>query len=57
MGLQHTYQAHVPTISGVDIALWDLAGKILGLPVCDLLAGRYRDRVEVYRGAPPGNKL
>lgn len=57
MGLQHTYQAHVPTVSGVDIALWDLAGKILGLPVCDLLVGRYRDRVEVYRGcAPPDGR-
>ena len=53
MGLQHTYQSHVPTISGVDIALWDLAGKILGMPVCELLAGRYRDRVEVYCGAAP----
>lgn len=54
MGLQHTYQAHVPTISGVDIALWDLAGKILNLPVSELLTGRFRDRVEMYfGGAPP----
>ena len=29
----HTYMAHIPTISGIDIALWDLAGKIIGLPV------------------------
>ncbi|HJP32431.1 MAG TPA: mandelate racemase/muconate lactonizing enzyme family protein [Candidatus Latescibacteria bacterium] len=53
MGLQHTYQAHVPTVSGVDIALWDLAGKILDRPVCDLLTGRYRDRVEIYYGGAP----
>lgn len=55
MGLQHTYQAHVPTISGVDIALWDLAGKILNLPVCDLLAGRFRERVEFYFGGAPSD--
>ena len=50
MGLQHTYQAHVPTISGVDIALWDLAGKILGLSISQMLTGRFRDRVEIYYG-------
>ncbi len=50
MGLQHTYQAHVPTISGVDIALWDLAGKILGLSVSEMLTGRFRERVEIYYG-------
>ncbi len=27
--LMHNYMAHIPTISGIDIALWDLAGKIL----------------------------
>ena len=53
MGLQHTYQAHVPTVSGVDIALWDLAGKILNLPVSDMLTGRFRDRVEIYYGGAP----
>jgi galactonate dehydratase len=52
-GMQHTYQAHMPTVSGVDIALWDLAGKILGLSVSDLLTGRFRDRIEIYyRGGP-----
>ena len=51
MELQHTFQAHVPTVSGVDIALWDLAGKILGRPVSQLLSGRYRDRVEIYYGS------
>src|SRR5919201_6892224 len=32
-------------ISGVDIALWDLRGKALGLPVDELLGGRFRDRL------------
>ena len=55
MGLQHTYQAHVPTVSGVDIALWDLAGKVLNRPVCDLLTGRFRDRIEIYYGIGPSD--
>ena len=55
MGLQHTYQAHVPTVSGVDIALWDLAGKILDLPVSSMLTGRFRDRVEIYYGGAPAD--
>jgi L-alanine-DL-glutamate epimerase-like enolase superfamily enzyme len=35
-------------ISGVDIALHDLAGKALGVPVYRLLGGRYREKVRVY---------
>ncbi|MEM9732871.1 MAG: mandelate racemase/muconate lactonizing enzyme family protein [Pseudomonadota bacterium] len=35
-------------LSGVDIALWDLAGKIAGLPLCQMVGGRFRDRVPVY---------
>jgi L-alanine-DL-glutamate epimerase-like enolase superfamily enzyme len=34
-------------ISGIDIALWDIAGKVAKLPVCRLL-GACRDRVEAY---------
>jgi L-alanine-DL-glutamate epimerase-like enolase superfamily enzyme len=36
-GVRHPYKAHISTIAGVDIALWDLAGKILGLPVYRLV--------------------
>ena len=35
-------------LSAVDIALWDLAGKAAGLPVCQLLGGRVRHKVAVY---------
>ena len=36
------------TISGIDIALWDILGKVTGQPVSRLLGGRYRERVLPY---------
>jgi len=38
----------ITALSGLEIALWDLAGKALGLPVYQLLGGKMRDRVRVY---------
>jgi gluconate/galactonate dehydratase len=38
----------VTAISGIEIALHDLAGKILELPAYQLLGGKYRDSVRVY---------
>ena len=35
-------------ISAIDIALWDIKGKALGVPIYDLLGGRARDRVVCY---------
>lgn len=35
-------------ISGIDIALWDILGKVTDMPVGSLLGGRYRDRVRPY---------
>src|SRR5206468_9660504 len=35
-------------ISGIDIALWDLFGKITSQPVSRLLGGNYRDRIKPY---------
>jgi galactonate dehydratase len=46
--LMHTYMAHIPTISGIDMALWDLAGKIIGAPVSTLLGGPFRDAIPMY---------
>lgn len=46
--LMHPYMAHIPSISGIDIALWDLAGKIIGLPVSTLLGGRFRNAIKMY---------
>ena len=46
--LMYNYVAHIPTVSGIDIALWDLAGKILNRPVNELLGGRFRETIPMY---------
>jgi galactonate dehydratase len=38
-------------LSGIDMALWDIKGKALGVPVYELLGGPTRDRVRVYAHA------
>jgi L-alanine-DL-glutamate epimerase-like enolase superfamily enzyme len=35
-------------IAGIDIALWDILGKVTSLPICTLLGGAYRDKVRMY---------
>lgn len=35
-------------LSGLDIALWDVKGKKLGVPIWQLLGGKVRDRIKVY---------
>ena len=40
--------AVIGAISGIDIALWDIAGKVRGEPVAKLLGGMFRDRVQAY---------
>ncbi|MEM1401050.1 MAG: mandelate racemase/muconate lactonizing enzyme family protein, partial [Pseudomonadota bacterium] len=37
----------IQALSGVDIALWDIAGKIAGLPLCKLIGGTHRTDVPV----------
>ena len=39
---------YVTALSAIEIALWDLAGKAMGLPVYQLLGGKVRDRVRIY---------
>ena len=41
-------QVIMSAVAGIDIALWDLKGKALGVPVSSLLGGPTRDRVRVY---------
>ena len=39
---------YVTALTGIETALWDIAGKALGVPVYQLLGGRVRDRIRVY---------
>jgi galactonate dehydratase len=45
-------------LSAVDIAMWDIKGKALGVPVYELLGGPSRDRIRIYgqAGTPEGAK-
>jgi galactonate dehydratase len=56
-GRQHTYRPHAATVSGVDIALWDLAGKLLDRPVSSLINGRFREEVPFYMNGGPEDML
>lgn len=42
-------------ISGIEQALWDIKGKKLGVPVWQLLGGKYRERIRMYAHAVPFN--
>ena len=42
-------KGHAYVKSGIDMACWDILGKVTGQPVCTLLGGRYGDDVGLYR--------
>lgn len=49
-------------VSGIEVALWDLAGKAYGVPVYQLLGGKFRDSIRLYcdtdiDGKPEGKKM
>jgi galactonate dehydratase len=62
---QKIYRAHrdmrggammLHTLGGIDMALWDITGKLYGVPVHRLLGGPCRDRIRVYH-TPRARKL
>ncbi len=42
-------KGHPYVKSGIDIACWDILGKVTGLPVCVLMGGRFGESVRLYR--------
>jgi L-alanine-DL-glutamate epimerase-like enolase superfamily enzyme len=50
----HVTGYQMEAIAGVDIALWDLAGKLLGLPVYELLGGPFTTDLPTYASGVPG---
>jgi galactonate dehydratase len=48
---------YVTALTGIEIALWDLAGKALGLPIYQLLGGKFRDKVRIYCDSDMENPL
>ncbi len=42
-------QGHNYVKSGIDMACWDILGKVAGLPVCTLLGGRFGTDIDLYR--------
>jgi L-alanine-DL-glutamate epimerase-like enolase superfamily enzyme len=39
-------------VSGIELALWDLVGKVYGVPCYQFLGGKYRDRIRLYADTP-----
>jgi D-arabinonate dehydratase/D-galactarolactone cycloisomerase len=53
----HRAGFYLEAMSGVDIALWDLAGQAAGAPITTLLGGRFRDSIRVYASGVPSLPL
>ncbi|MCA9032136.1 MAG: mandelate racemase/muconate lactonizing enzyme family protein [Planctomycetaceae bacterium] len=47
--MDYELKGHPYVKSAIDMACWDLLGKFSGLPVCELLGGRYGEDVVLYR--------
>lgn len=50
--LRHPSLYSTPVISGIDMALWDIAGKVADQPIYNLLGGKYHDKLRAYAYMP-----
>jgi L-alanine-DL-glutamate epimerase-like enolase superfamily enzyme len=44
-------------VSGIEIALWDLVGRVYGVPCYQFLGGKYRDKIRLYADTPHPDEL
>ena len=51
----HGGPTFLSALAGVEVALWDIQGQALGVPVYRLLGGSVRDRIRVYANGPRGD--
>lgn len=42
-------RGHAYVKTGIDVACWDILGKAAGLPVCQLMGGRFGEKIRLYR--------
>ena len=50
--LRHPSLYATPAISAIDMALWDIAGKVAGQPIYNLLGGQYWEKLRAYAYMP-----
>ncbi len=48
-------KGHPYVKSAIDMACWDILGKVAGLPVCELLGGRCGEDFQLYRAISQGS--
>ncbi len=53
--MDRALQGHPYVKSAIDLACWDILGKVAGLPVCTLLGGRYEEDFVLYRAISQGS--
>lgn len=52
--MDSSLRGHPYAKSALDIACWDILGKVAGLPLCALLGGRFGEQLEIYRSITHG---
>lgn len=53
--MDRTLKGHPYVKSAIDMACWDILGKVSGLPVCELLGGRFNESFKLYRAISQGS--
>ena len=55
--LRHPSLYATPVISAIDMALWDIVGKVANQPIYNLLGGKYHEKLRAYAYMPSGGLI